>query len=896
GEGLVPLLRAFGEIMSEAPGWRIVIAGEDKGKWRRMLEAAIRRKGASDKVSMADAPDPAAQRSWLQRADLLASPALHIRCPVSIMQAMAAGVNVIASEWVAPAGLDGTITTCGVGRKQLGMALRSAIALPDEERAAAAARARKLAQSLFDWSVLVGKYVQLYRSLGSKPPMNPTATTGDTLGAGKRGATLHTNESVRILALLRPFWKLLLVGLLATVAFATLHTVSISAAFPVFKILLDEEGLTGWMNRTIAGRRLGLEFAPLHDVGVGVLKVTRPVCTPELCPGVPEECWVECIQDEHNRPVVELLGNLVTGKAGTDLPVKVTLACPDQPKQTRTVSIHLAEPEWEVRLLASASALIPANADADKLGTLKYLLFGLLLTVVAANVFRYAGEVLISKAILRGMMDLRAQLYEHALRLPMSFFSGRPTADVVTHFVQDVQEVQRGLLTLFGKSIREPLRAVFIFGLAFALDWRITLTMVVVAPVAVAVFLAVGRSVKKANRRLLEAYGAMIGALTASLHSLRVVKAYTAEDHERDRLWRVDLAMLDHQLRLARLRAFVSPMLETLAIIAGSVVTVWLASRVLEHELSMSKFAALGVTLSVLFDPLRKLTDVYVRIQRATAGAERICHLLDQPIEEDDPVNCIELQPLKESIEYVDVTFTYPGANEPALRNVNISIHKGETVAIVGPNGCGKTTLVSLLPRLFDPDSGEIRYDGIDIRRAALKSLRRHVGLVSQDAVVFAGTPIENIAYGLPDADETAVLQAAGQAYADEFIRNIPGGYKGKLGERGTTLSGGQRQRLAIARAVFRNAPILVFDEATSQIDTESEQKIQTALTEFARGRTTLVIAHRLSTIQFADRIIVMDAGKVVASGRHEYLFQQCPLYRNLCETQFLTQQVEARS
>lgn len=166
GEGLVPLLRAFGEIMSEAPGWRIVIAGEDKGKWRRMLEAAIRRKGASDKVSMADAPDPAAQRSWLQRADLLASPALHIRCPVSIMQAMAAGVNVIASEWVAPAGLDGTITTCGVGRKQLGMALRSAIALPDEERAAAAARARKLAQSLFDWSVLVGKYLQLYRSLG----------------------------------------------------------------------------------------------------------------------------------------------------------------------------------------------------------------------------------------------------------------------------------------------------------------------------------------------------------------------------------------------------------------------------------------------------------------------------------------------------------------------------------------------------------------------------------------------------------------------------------------------------------------------------------------------------------------------------------------------------------
>jgi subfamily B ATP-binding cassette protein MsbA len=381
----------------------------------------------------------------------------------------------------------------------------------------------------------------------------------------------------------------------------------------------------------------------------------------------------------------------------------------------------------------------------------------------------------------------------------------------------------------------------------------------------------------------------MIGALTASLQGLRVVKAYTAEDYERERLRKVDLRVLKQQLKLARLEAFISPMMETVAVIAGSFMTIWLASRVLHHDLSMSKFAALGITLSMLFDPLRKLTDVYVRVQRSTAGAERIFQVLDQPGEGETSTPFVELKPLERGIDYVDVSYTYPGANTPALRNVTLSIRKGETVAIVGPNGCGKTTLVSMLPRFFDPHKGEIRYDGVNIRKASLKSLRSQIGLVTQEDVVFAGTPVENIAYGHASPDESRVRDAALRAFADEFIRGIPGGFTASLGERGTTLSGGQRQRLVIARAIFREAPILIFDEATSQIDSESELKIQTALQEFAKGRTTLIIAHRLSTIQFADRIIVMDAGRVIDSGTHAELFQRCPLYRNLCETQFVT-------
>jgi ABC-type multidrug transport system fused ATPase/permease subunit len=215
-----------------------------------------------------------------------------------------------------------------------------------------------------------------------------------------------------------------------------------------------------------------------------------------------------------------------------------------------------------------------------------------------------------------------------------------------------------------------------------------------------------------------------------------------------------------------------------------------------------------------------------------------------------------------------------------------LTIKAGETLAIVGPNGCGKTTLVSMLPRFFDPDSGSVSYDGVDLREAELRSLRGHIGLVSQDTVIFAGTPTENISYGAEVANEEQVLAAATHAYADDFITEMPGGFEAVLGERGNTLSGGQRQRMAIARAVYRDAPILIFDEATSQVDSESELKIQTALKEFAKGRTTLIIAHRLSTIQFASRIVVMDKGCIIDQGTHDELVERCKLYRVLCETQ----------
>ncbi len=687
----------------------------------------------------------------------------------------------------------------------------------------------------------------------------------------------------RMLALTWPFRKLLITGILLTMVFAALHTVSLAGAFPIFKILLEEEGLHGWANRMIAGDRLGLELAqPSSGNLVRVNKLHTKAQT--AAPGVEEN---DVVADAGGRSIAELLRDLARADTGEKVSVVI-----ERNGKRQTLDVFPAACATKMELLRWAQSLIPVDSDtpSGKLRTLGYILVGVMVMVLSANVFRFFGEVLIAQAVLRGLMALRARLYERTLHLPLSFFAGQSTADIVARFVQDMQEVQRGLLALYGRFLREPLRAMLILSTALYLDWRLTLVLLVAVPVTVGVFWAVGRSVKKANFKLLQGYGNMIDTLTTSLQNLRVVKAYTAEEHERSRLTKVDLKMFRQQLKLARLQAMVSPAMETIAVVAGSVVTLWLASRVLAQDIEVSKFVMLGLLLAFLFDPLRKLTDVYVRVLRSTAGIERIFQVLDQPAETDAAGQNVELKPLETGIEYVNVSFTYPGARQPAVADVTLSIRKGETVALVGPNGSGKTTLVSLLPRFFDPQSGQIRFDGLDLRRASLKSLRRQIGLVTQDTIVFAGTPIENIAYGAATINGKLAEDAARRASADEFIRELPGGYHADLGERGNTLSGGQRQRLAIARAIFRNAPILVFDEATSQIDSESELQIQNALREFSKDRTTIIIAHRLSTIHFADRIVVMDAGRIIDSGSHTELFDRCPLYRTLCQTQLITE------
>lgn len=688
-------------------------------------------------------------------------------------------------------------------------------------------------------------------------------------------------EFFRVLRLVWPYRGKLLLGILCSILFAGLQTAGLSAVFPVFKILLEEEGLKGWAHRMIAADRLGVELEqPATTDRIRVIRAKKQAVAPELQPDVRLSGPVA------GQTVRGLLEEIVRAPDGAFIPAQV-----EWEGSKIDVTLHPRAPSRETRLLRAVLSLVPDTLLDRKMKMLLIILAVMVSASLIGNFCRYLGEVMVSRGVLCSLLDLREMLYGRTLQLPMAFFAGQPTSDVVTRFVQDMQEIQRGLLTLFGKAIREPIRAVFILALALSMDWKITLTMTLVAPLVVLIFWGIGRRVKKANRKLLIAYGTMIDALSTSLQNLRVVKAYTAEEIEARRLEQVDRTMFRQQVKLARLDAAISPGIEALAVVAGSLVAVWLAGRVLNNELEPSKFMALGVVLSMLFDPLRKLTDVYVRIQRSTAGAERIFQVVDAPPEAVRAGGGRELPPITRSIEFRGVGFTYPNAPTPALHDICLTIVRGETVAIVGPNGCGKTTLVSLIPRFFDPQTGEIAIDGVNLRDANLRGLRRQIGLVSQEAVIFAGTPIDNIAYGEAQPDIQRVEDAARRAFADEFIRQLDGGYQARIGERGTTLSGGQRQRLAIARAIYRNAPILIFDEATSQIDSESELKIQTALREFSRERTTIIIAHRLSTIQFAARIVVMDAGRIIDSGAHRDLLTRCPLYRTLCETQIVQDQ-----
>jgi subfamily B ATP-binding cassette protein MsbA len=379
----------------------------------------------------------------------------------------------------------------------------------------------------------------------------------------------------------------------------------------------------------------------------------------------------------------------------------------------------------------------------------------------------------------------------------------------------------------------------------------------------------------------------MFGKLVEAVSSLPVVKVYNRQDYEMRTYKDISRKLLKQTLRLAKVDSATAPLLDVLGMFAGSAALLLGIMWVTSANMQASTFFGILLALGVTANSVRRTSDVWNQIQDCNAASDRVFQLLDYAVEYEKP-GSVEIGPLKYKIEFQDVVFTYPNGKEPVLKKVNLTVKAGHNVAIVGPNGAGKTTIVNLLPRFFNPDSGRILIDGRDIADCTLRSLRNQIAMVTQNVVTFNDTIAANIGYGNHDATMEDIITAAKRSYVHEFIEPLPDGYNTVIGEHGSGFSGGQLQRIVIARAILKNPSILIFDEAMSQVDADSEAKIHRALAEIMRNRTCFIIAHRFSTVISADRIVVMNNGRVIAQGVHEELVKDCILYKSLYETQLI--------
>lgn len=525
----------------------------------------------------------------------------------------------------------------------------------------------------------------------------------------------------------------------------------------------------------------------------------------------------------------------------------------------------------------------------DKLDVLINICIVILLAFLLKNIFGYLQVYIMAYVENAAMKDLRDDAYKHLHKLPISYFKKERVGNLISRFTNDITRVQESIGATFNSLVKEPLTIIVFLAMALSISWQLTVFAIVILPISMIFIVWIGLKIRRQSSLTQSKLADITSVLQETISGVKVVKAFGMEQFENNKFFTETKNYLKLVLRIARVMYAASPITELISVLVGVIIIYYGGVQVLQAgTLSASQFMGFLIVIFQLMRPIKDLSTVNNRIQEASAAADRVFEILDTVPDIKDADDAVELKSFNETISFKDISFKYEESEEWVLNNINFNVKRGEIIALVGPSGGGKSTLVDLIPRFYDPLSGEILIDGINIKKFSIHSLRRKMGIVTQETFLFNATVRQNIAYGLEECPMDKVIEAAKAANAHNFITEMPKGYDTIIGERGLKISGGQRQRLTIARAILKNPEIMIFDEATSALDNESEILVQEAIERMMTNRTTFVIAHRLSTIRNATMILVIDRGEIIQRGTHEELINDDKgLYKKLYEMQF---------
>jgi subfamily B ATP-binding cassette protein MsbA len=668
------------------------------------------------------------------------------------------------------------------------------------------------------------------------------------------------NGLARVLPFVTPYRRLLILSSLFAILVAMLWGANMSVAFPLVNLLTKHQNL-----QTYIGAQISIDVKNCSDLEQQLQRVEEKLTKGQV--------------EGKQRRTKEELKDLAKQ---TSLQGKLSIA-------TRRLLFY----RW-------IQARILPYMPADQFNTFALILGLLLVATVLKAICMFIQEVLVGRAVQLVTMDVRKACFRHSLHLDYQTLTKQGTSDLMALFTHDIDTMANGLTLLAGKVIREPLKALACILLAFYINWRLTALSLVFVPLAMAVFHRFGKSLKKASHRSMESMSRIYKVLEETFDSIKVVLAFNGGRRHRLRFHDENKTYFKKSMKIVTVEAMTNPTTEVMGMAAVLISMLPGAYLVLRHRdqiwgialatrpMEIDELVVLYALLAGILDPVRKLSSVYGKLKKSSAAAERVFEFMDRQTLVKDPGIPEELPRHSESIEFKNVCFQYRSAQEQgrgrSLDGVDLLVKAGEVIAVVGDNGSGKSTLVNLLPRYYDPDAGAVLIDGIDLRHARIRDVRSQLGVVTQETLLFDESILENIRYGRPDATREEIEEAARQAHASSFIEQLPGGYETCVGEKGMRLSGGQRQRISLARAILRNPAILILDEATSAIDSQSELLIHKALQSFIRGRTAFIITHSVtnSVLDLVTRIAVMEHGRLIGLGTHEELLHTCPAYQKL--------------